>query len=205
MPGRDAVIKIELMGKKNEYENCVLEIENNGIIEIVCENTDKKKDLIELITGTQVKRGVCVLGDVNTEHHLDEYRRKVDIIDVDRVDSTLNVRNYLVFYTMVTGVYYDKTIDELTQLFREIGIEDLLDKPLNDLNKVEKIRVRCLAAYMKQINCLVGKDMLEDLEPRQKESVISFLKKYFHKNECLCLLFENVGLHEKGVDEVLVI
>lgn len=193
------------MGKKNKYENCVLEIEDNGIVEIVCENPDKKKDLIELITGTQVKRGVCVLGNVNTQHDLDEYKRKVDMIDIDRVDSTLNVKNYLVFYTMVTGVYHDETIEELTQLFYQIGIEDLLDKSLNDLNKVEKIKVRCLASYLKQINCLVGKDLLEDLEPKQKECVLSFLKECFRKKQCLCLLFENVRGYEKNMDAVFMI
>lgn len=201
---RDAVIRIELMGS-NKYENCILEIENTGIVEIVCENADKKKDLIELVTGTKVNSGVCVLEDIDTKHHLDEYKRKIDIIDIDRVDSTLNVRNYLVFYTMVTGIYSDKTMDELTQLFYQMGIEDLVDKPLNDLNKAEKIKIRCLASYLKKINCLVGKDLLEDLEPWQKECVLSILKKYFGDNHCLCLLFESNSPEEKNVDAVFMI
>lgn len=194
------------MGKKNKYENCVLEIENNGIIQIVCENADKKKDLIELVTGIQVERGVCVLGEVDTKNHLKEYKRKVDLIDIDKVNSTLNVKNYLVFYTMVTGVYHNQTIDEMTQLFHRIDMEDILDKPLNDLSRMEKIKVRCLAAYMKQITCLVGKDILEDLELKQKENIISFLGEYFRKNHCLCLLIENHQLQtEENVDAVFVI
>ena len=76
---KDAVIKIELFGKENKYENCVLEIEDNGIIQIVCENADKKKDFIELVTGTRVEKGLCVLGDVDTKHHLKEYKKKVDL------------------------------------------------------------------------------------------------------------------------------
>ena len=150
---KDAVIKIELFGKENKYENCVLEIEDNGIIQIVCENADKKKDFIELVTGTRVEKGLCVLGDVDTKHHLKEYKKKVDLIDIEKVDSTLNVKNYLVFYTMVTGVYHNQTIEEMTQLFQRIDMEKILDKTLNDLSRLEKIKVRCLAAYLKQINC----------------------------------------------------
>ncbi len=194
------------MGKKNRYENCVLEMENNGIVEIVCENEEKRRDLMELVTGTQVERGVCVLGDVDTKHQLKEYKKKVDMVDPDKVDSTLSVQNYLVFYAMVTGAYHNETIEEMTQLFQTIGLEELLDKPINDISRIEKIKVRCLAAYMKRITCLVGKNLLDELEPEQKENIISFLGEYFRKNQCLCLLFENQKWQIKEkVDEVFVI
>lgn len=198
-------IKIELAGKKNKYEDCVLEIEDSGIVEIICKNVEKKKDLIDLISGAQVTSGTCILEDVNTNQHLSEYKKIVDIIDLDRVDSTLSVRNYLVFFTMITGVYCDRTLDELTQLFVQNGIEDLLDKTLNELNREEKIKVRCLAAYIKGIRCLVGKELLENMEKKQRECMISFLKKYFCENQCLCILFENIYLQEHGIDATFVI
>lgn len=203
---RKDVIKIELFEKENKYENCVLEMEDRGIIQIVCENVDKKKDFIELVTGTRVEKGLCVLGDVDTKHHLKEYKKKVDLVDIEKVNSTLNVKSYLVFYTMVTGVYHNQTIEEMTQLFQRIDMEKILDKTLNDLSRLEKIKVRCLAAYLKQITCLIGKDLLEDLEPEQKQNVISFLEEYFRKKHCLCLLVEKHQIQaEENVDAVFKI
>lgn len=193
------------MARKNKYENCVLEIADNGIVEIVCENAEKKKDLIDLITGTQVKQGRCVLGDVDTLYQPDEYKRKVDLVDIDRVDSTLNVQNYLIFYAMVKGNYHEKTVDEIMQLFEQAGIESLLVKPINGLTKEEKIKIRCLASHMRQISCLVGKDLLEDLEWKQRDRVLSFLKDFFRENQCLCLLFEDAEVCENKVDAVWVI
>ena len=194
------------MGKRNKYQDCVLDIEHNGIIQIVCENADKKKAFVELVAGTQVEGGLCVLEDVDTKSYLKEYKKRVDLIDIEKVNSTLNVKNYLVFYTMVTGVYHNQTIEEMIQLFHKIDMEEILDKPLNDLSKMEKIKVRCLAAYMKKIRCLVGKDLLESLEPKQKENLISFLGEYFRKNHCLCLLVESHQLQtEENIDAVFVI
>lgn len=204
-PKEGCHIKIELVGKKNKYEDCVLEIEDSGIIEIICKNAEKKKDLIELISGAQVTSGTCILEDADTNQHLSEYKKIVDIIDLDRVDSTLSVRNYLVFYTMIIGKYCDRTLDELTQLFVQNGIGDLLDKKLNELNIEEKIKVRCLAAYIKRIRCLVGKELLENLGEKQRKCMISFFKKYFCENQCLCILFENINFQEHGIDTTLVI
>ncbi len=201
----DAVIKIELMGKKNRYEGCVLELENDGVVNIVCNNAEQKQDLIELITGTRVQQGICVLGDFDSTHQLSEYKKKVDVVDVEKVDSTLSVKNYLIFYTMVTSVYRDNTIAQFTQLLRRMEMDALLSKPINDLEKAEKIKVRCLAAYLKNIDCLVGKDLMEDLEQRQKENIISFLREYFSKNHCLCLLFENSRLQEEDIDSVYIL
>ncbi len=184
----------------------MLDMEDDGIVNIVCNNAEQKQALIELVSGLQVKQGVCVLKDMDTIHHLNEYKKKVDVIDIDKVDSTLSVKNYLVFYTMVTGVYRDKTIEEFTQLCEQSGLKDLLDKPINDLDKQDKIKVRCFAAYLKKIDCLVGKDLFVDLECRQKDNILSFISEYFRKKHCLCLLFESSRLQTaESIDAVYVL
>ena len=86
--GGNEVIRVELMGKKNQYDNCVLDINNKGIIYIVCKNAEQKQALMDLVI-----------------HYFKKHNKKVDVIDIDKIDSDLCVRNYLVFYTMVMGVY----------------------------------------------------------------------------------------------------
>lgn len=195
-----------MAGKTDKYSGCVLELANDGIVEIVCEDEEKKKDLIELICGMQVEHGVCRLGDIDTDTHLKEYKKMVDLIDMDRVESTLSVKDYLVFYAMVKGIYEDGMAEAFTELFCQVDMPDVVEKPLNSLSRLEKIKVRAVASYLKQVNCLVCKDVLEELEITQQGNVISFLKNYFCRKQCLCLLFEKgeVQLGEQ-VDTVLVI
>ena len=148
--------------------------------------------------------GISVLNGVDTKDHLQEYKKKVDVIDIDKVDSTLTVKNYLVFYAMAAGIYRDKTIDKLTELLIQNKMEDMLDMPVNGLSNIEKIKVRCLAAYMKHISCLVGKDLLDGLEQLQKEMFYAFLKEYFTRNQCLCLLFDEMQSEDK-FDKIFIV
>ncbi len=151
-----------------------MEIADNTIVEVACQKEEKKQCFIE-----QAKK------------QLEASKKKIDFIDIERLESSLNVRNYLVFFTMITGIYHERSVDDLTQLSNQMGIKNLLDREMNSLSRAEKIKVRCLASYLKKINCLVSKDILLDLEPAQKESIIGFLKKYFRREDCFCLLFES--------------
>ena len=59
-------------------------------------------------------------------HYFKKHNKKVDVIDIDKIDSDLCVRNYLVFYTMVMGVYENDTIQEFTTLFQQIGMDRII-------------------------------------------------------------------------------
>mgnify|MGYP000266793289 FL=1 len=107
---------------------------------------------------------------------------------------------------MVMGVYENDTIQEFTTLFQQIGMDRILDKPINELNKLEKIKVRSIAAYVKKSECLVGKDLLGEFNVEQQEDIITFFEKYLKKSQCLCLLFESRKLQrEEDVDAVFVV
>ena len=141
---------------------------------------------------------------VDTKEHLKEYKKKVDVIDLDKVDSDLTVKNYLVFYAMVTGIYHEEIVDNLKALLRRNDMGEILDTPVNKLNNIEKIKVRCLAAYMKHISCLVGKGLLDGLEQVQRETFYAFLKEYFTRNQCLCVLFDNKQYQENESHKVFI-
>lgn len=201
----DAVIRVRLEGKRNRYDSCELEFDNNGIVEILCENNAKRKALMELIAGVENINGVSTLDYVDTLKDPEEYKKRVDMIDPEKIVSTLNVKNYIVFFAMVMGIYHESTIEELTNLLCQNGMEDLLDKSVNELSREEKIKVRCIASCLKQVECLVGKDILEDLEPVQIEGMLKFLREHFCDKQCVCLLFENKRMAESSVNEVYTI
>lgn len=153
-----------------ELEDLLDHMHENEIVHIIYNDIDKRDNLISLI----------------------RQQKKIDVIDIAKIESNLTVKNYIVFYAMVTGVYHDKTIAELTSLLIQNEMGDVLDTVVNKLSNIEKIKVRGIAAYMKQINCLVGKEILDELEEMQRKEIMEFLEKNFVKNDCSCLLFEKM-------------
>lgn len=191
------------MTAENICGHCLIETHEGGIWHIICCDNEKRDDLISLIGGTQKNGGISVLDGVDTKEHLREYKKMVDVIDIEKIDSTLTVKNYIVFYAMITGIYSDKTIDKLTELLLQNGMESVLDMPVNALSNMEKIKVRCLAAYMKHISCLVGKGLLDCLEKMQKDTFYAFLSEYFVQNQCMCLLFDNMQQQEDELANII--
>ncbi len=160
---------------------------------------------MELIAGIELENGVSALDGADTLVSPEEYKKRVDMIDPDKIVSTLNVRNYIIFYAMVTGVYHDNTSEELTALFGQIGMQELLEKPVNELSREDRIKIRCMASRLKNVKCLVGKDMLEDLEPGQIDEMLQFLGKHICDRKCVCLLFEKKQVQESGIKDVYTV
>lgn len=160
--------------EKNTYNQCFIESHEDEIIHIIYDDDEKINELLTLISGN----------------------KKVDTIDLKKLNSTLTVKDYVVFYAMITGIYNDRTIEELTSLLTQNHMGHLLHTPVNALSNIEKIKVRCIAAYLKQISCIVGKDLLSELDPMQKVAFYGFLEEYFIKNNCLCLLIDSIQEEE---------
>ncbi|MBE5876675.1 MAG: hypothetical protein E7290_07280 [Lachnospiraceae bacterium] len=196
-------IRIELNGKENEYGSCSLELSDSGIVQIVCENAKQRAALIALITGVQVEDGICQLGDTSTRDQLKQYKRKVDMIDMDRLDSTLNVKRYLAFYAMVAGIYDESVQEEIDKQLVGEGLEHLSETALNEIEPLNKIKVRAVASSLKHIQCLVGRDLLTELTREQQDVVLTFLKEHIVKKQGLCLLFEQEPREDIGEIRVL--
>lgn len=192
------IVKVEL-SEKEKYENCNIEFAGTEIVGVVCENTVKRKAMISLIAGYDQTLGNCMLNDISMQYTPQAYKKMVDYIDLNRVDSTLTVKNYLTFYAMVAGVYSSDTIVDATNVLVAMGMQQLSNVRINDLEKADKIIVRCIAAYLKQIKCLVSDNILEGLDKEQRDKVLRFLNEYFIKKQCVCLLFES---RKKTLDKI---
>lgn len=199
----ESVIKIELT-EENAYQNCLIETQEGGIVHVICDDPQKKNDLITLIGGRQISGGICVLNGVDTKAHLEEYKKKVDVIDIEKIESTLKVKDYIVFYAMVTDIYSEDFAEKLKTVLIENDMEYVWNTKVNELSNIEKIKVRCIAAYLKQVRCLVGKNLLNGLDQIQRETFYAFLKEYFIKSHCLCLLFDNIQKNEE-YDRILIV
>lgn len=195
----EIIVVIELIGN-NRYEKTRVEIADRGIVGIKCDNEKQKEDIISVVSGKNSVIGKCIFDEWSTVTNVKEYRRLVDYIDGEMIESTLSVSNYLLFYAMVTGIYYNDMEHEINSIVADIELCEKMNLKVNELEKVEQLMIRCAAAYLKNIRCLVSNNLFRQLEKEEKQKLYRMLEKYFVSNNCLCLVFEK---NEKDLYEVV--
>ena len=183
-----------------------MKIEGEKVVVFICADEERKEAMIELLSGKSITAGECPLNHVNIRKSIEDYKKKVDYINPKGISSELTVRNYLIFYGMVSGVYYEGMIDEFSELLAELEMEEVLDKKVSELSRQEQILVRCIAARLKKVELLLGNHILENKTADEQKQLLNFLDRYFIKKSCMCILFENQKEDvDKVIDEVMLI
>ena len=144
------------------------------------------------------------MNGVDSKEHVSEYRKKIDVVDMNKINSSLTLKNYVIFYSMISGTYSNETVNILTALLIQNNMIDMIDTPINELNNLDKIIARCLGSYMRHVSCLVGKSLLDELTQIQKDIFYTFLQQYFSKNHCLCLLFDSKQHKEFAFHSIII-
>ena len=196
-------IKVEIT-QNEKSGRCLIETHEGGVVQIICADTQKRDELISLMCGNSSNGDICILDGVSTKEQIKEYRKKIDVIDLNKISSTLTVKNYIIFYLMITNMYNNNTVKQLEALLIENNKQEILDTPINELSNIDKIIVRCLLSHMKHISCLLGKSLLNELSQPQKDIFVTFLNEYFTKNHCLCLLFDEKQHKEYAFHNILI-
>ena len=154
------------------------------ILVAVCDEKEQEEMLISLITE-------YVENDAYTDCERNVYQKKIDYIDPERIDSALKVRDYLIFYSMISKNYNVGILEEQLAEFCKFRQEDIMDKYMNEISNQDKIAIRCLISYMRRVKILFGKNFLKQGTDEEKEWLTMFLKKYFVENSSYCILFED--------------
>lgn len=160
------------------------------IIVLICEDEIRKQQLISLFSGRGDVPGICKLDNISTNENCISYKRKVDFIDPKEIDSELTVKEYLIFYTMVSGYYHEGTLEELAKVFLDLHKQEIMSKKVNELARQDQVLVRCITSLFKNLSLLVSKDLL-DGQLDDNIEILEFLEKYFVKKSCYCILFED--------------
>ncbi|MBQ2799810.1 MAG: hypothetical protein IJF03_00295 [Lachnospiraceae bacterium] len=196
---------MELDTKENG-DKLKLELEGEKIVAIICSDEKIRETILQLLSGKNIATGECILNHISTTKSIKEYKKKVDCINPKEISSQLTVRNYLIFYGMVSDIYSEKLVEEFSDIFKALQMEEVLDKKVDELSCFERILVRCVAARLKKVELLLGNHILENKTAEEQIQLLNFLKQYFVKNSCKCILFENEKENiDRIIDEVMVI
>lgn len=163
--------------KAHTYEELELQFDEAKTVMFVMENKGQRENLLLLLLGKKQNLGNCAIADSSVLTDMKAYKKKMDYIDPQKIDSDLSVKKYLVFFSMVSGVYGEDTVEKITKLLQQIDLEEKLDASVNDLSRQEKILVRSIAASLKEVDLLVADRVLVEGKKEENKQLVSFLKK----------------------------
>lgn len=187
--------------KAYTYEELDLQFDEAETVMFVMENKRQREDLLALLLGKKQNLGNCAIANASVLTDIKEYKKKIDYIDPQKIDSNMSVQKYLVFFAMLCGVYSEDTVDKVAKQLKKIKMEEKLDEIVNHLSRQEKILVRSIAASLKEVDLLVADQILLEGQKEENRRLVSFLKENFVNQDCLCILVED---KEKPVDETIV-
>ena len=187
--------------KAYTYEELDLQFDEAETVMFVMENKRQREDLLALLLGKKRNLGNCAIANASVLTDIKEYKKKIDYIDPQKIDSNMSVQKYLVFFAMLCGVYSEDTVDKVAKQLKKIKMAEKLDEIVNHLSRQEKILVRSIAASLKEVDLLVADQILLEGQKEENRRLVSFLKENFVNQDCLCILVED---KEKPVDETIV-
>lgn len=154
------------------------------ILVVVRGKKEYEQQLISLLTKSMED-------EIYTDDERNLYQKKIDYIDPESIDSALKVRDFLIFYAMISQNYNASVFEKQIHEFCKLCKEDIMDKCVNELSRQDQIVVRCMIAYMRKVKILFGKDFLKQVTKEEREKLTTFLKKYFVDNSSYCILLED--------------
>lgn len=152
----------------------------------------------EILLGRNCKSGECRIGNVSSKNDIEQYRKKIDCVILSDVHSELSVRDYLNFYAMISNKYTPEMEKEILVLLQEFNKDSILLKKVDALFLEDKIIVRCLVAYIKGTNLLIGNNVLRELDNNSKRLVVGFINYIFTSLSSQCILLEEKWEGNRG-------
>lgn len=199
------IVRIKLDNNQN-YNGLKIVLEDYKIVALVCKDQKVRETLIALMSGRGDIGGDCVINNLGMRENLREYKRKVDYINPREIISELTVRDYLVFFGMISGVYHEGMVEEILDMLVDVQMQGIMDRKVSELSDYEQIIVRCIASRLKKVEMLLANNIFETGTTEERKQLQSFLLKNFVENSCLCVLFENNRENiQNMVDEVILI
>ncbi len=115
-----------------------------------------------------------------------------------------SVKEELIFYPMNLQVRYKESLDRAQKLAAVFGIENLLDKEINEMSGGEKQKTAFLSLLTAGSEFLILDEPLTDIDPATQDFVLEYLKAYkgtlvvFEQSAAYAPYFDRLVVMDKG-------
>ncbi len=160
---------------------------DTSMIGIVCSKKEIIGYLLALLSGKRLPEGTIWLNGISSEHSA-LYKKNIDVITDNFLDSSLSVLNYTRMYSMISGIYSAQIISDIEQELDKYQLGIYKEMPMKQLKHSEQLLIRLLLASMRNSQLLLC-DNITRLT-LETERTIQLLREFALSKKCCCILLE---------------
>ncbi len=176
--GGDIILNIQIQYFKELYQNISLQIESKSITTVIGRNPHKFNEFISIIKGKSSFNGDIILDNISLKLDNSHYKKKIDNITGEEINSTLSIDEYLNFYAMLRGIHEPILSKRKKEIFSKHNYINSFDVRLNELLYSQRIYLRFLASLIKMPALLIIENNFIDLDPIVTQAIISIINDY---------------------------
>lgn len=154
-------------------------IQNGTVAGLCFPNDDSLQEFIHIMEGRCSDNATVIRVDsLSQKEDWTDYKRMIDIIGIDEMDSSLSCQEYIYLYCMLRKGYQPSIRQRLDQLLLELHITELREEKMENLSKGQFCIIRSLAAYLQGCRVLVLKNVWGICTENEKKVFYHFWKRF---------------------------
>ncbi|MBR3771264.1 MAG: hypothetical protein IKL07_03255 [Clostridium sp.] len=142
-------------------------------------NENSLQEFIQIIEGKCSESCVAIrIDSLNQKENWIDYRKIIDVISAEEMDSSLSCQEYIYLYCMLRKGFHPSIKERLEKLFLELQITELREQKVKALSKGTFCIIRSLAAYLQGCRVLVLKNALSIYTENEKKAFHRFWQRF---------------------------
>ncbi|SES77673.1 hypothetical protein [[Clostridium] polysaccharolyticum] len=105
-----------------------------------------------------VKDNCVELDGIRAKENLREYKRKVDVLPKEKIESSLSCKEYVYMYCMLRNEFCNEIGEKFEKRLKELHIEYLSKMKLEELKFGFQVMIRCIADQLIGIRLLIAQN-----------------------------------------------
>lgn len=199
----DAILLVEIRDSdKCNLGDFKIVIQSGMITGLHFEDSDSIKEFINIITGYYGEITNIQLDEKMEEQSDCAFKRRLEIIPNEKIESTLNSKEYVYMYCMLRQGFNRATEERLEELMQLFQIERLKEKTINELSLGQQVILRNIAAYLQGCKVIVFQNGIGFCTEREKELLIAFVR-FFLKKDGICLILSEDRAELEEVSDIV--
>lgn len=201
------MIKLEIRNLNYSYDKTAvlrdlnLSIENQSINVLLGLNGSGKTTLIKLMVGllTTTKERIFINGNDITSLSSNALSKLIAYVPQDiSSDNDFSVSNYLSFGRMNTIKFYSSPqksdFEKVTAIAKELNIEQLLDKKMNELSGGQRQLVVIARAVIQDAEIIIMDEPTSSIDYQYLDKVIKYLRTLKERGKTIILSCHNPNI-----------
>lgn len=172
------ILRIENLKYKDILNDISLDLEENTFNILMGENGSGKTTLVKSIVGLIKSVGTIIISNnIVCDENINEIRKNIGVLMETDILLPGTVLYNITYPLLNLNMKLEEAKKRAYEISREMGINGLLSKNVEELSLVDKKIVSFVVSVVHYPKLIIIDDSLDELDEKSREKILKFLKK----------------------------